>query len=636
MLPLPPNEPSDSAGHPIGASGAPGVACASAIAREELVVLVVDLVESVRLMQTDETMTVRYWTEFVRIVRSEILPAFSGALIKSLGDGLMVRFTSVRSAAAAAARMHLHFEALNRGLPDTRHMRLRAGINSTHVWSDDVDIYGSGINLAARLASLAGPGETVASEAARLELAAALADRAAPGETIASATARDELIDGFDASCEDLGECVLKHFNAPVRAYRIGAPGPRPSLAGVRDYGAQMDPTIAVIPFTPRTADPAHVDIGNLLADSVIWRLSRAPHLKVISRLSTSPIAGRADAPAQALVHLGANYALSGGFFVLGDRLVITAELADTQTGRVVWTERLAESVEDLFRPESVLAGRIAEAAHAAVFDAAVERVLSQPMPTLSSYSLLLSSIKLMHRSNRAEFLMTRRLLDELIHRHTRIAAPYTWLGNWFVLLTTRGWSQDRRSEAAQALDATRAALDRDPSDTLALTTEGFIHCHLLGDLDTARARCSLAVSMNPSQALGWLHLGVVQAFRGHAVDALDATRRAISLSPLDPQRYYFESLGATAELSARNFAKAEALARSSLALNRMHASTWRVLTIALAAQDRIDEARTALEHVRLLDPSLTVNRYLARIPNADLETGREWSRHLAAAGLPD
>jgi tetratricopeptide (TPR) repeat protein len=269
------------------------------------------------------------------------------------------------------------------------------------------------------------------------------------------------------------------------------------------------------------------------------------------------------------------------------------------------------------------------------VFDAEVEHILTQPLPTLESYSLLLGSIKLMHRSSKDEFLQTRRILDELINRHGRIAAPRAWLGNWFILRVTRGWSEDRTREAAEALSTTHAALDRDPSDALALATEGFVYCHLLKDLDTARKRCDAAVEANPSHALGWLYLGTVNAFTGEGKAAVEATRRAMDLSPLDPQRYYFESLGGTALLSAQRYEDAERLARSSLTLNRMHPSTWRVLTISLVCQDRMEEARAALAKLRELEPALTVEGYLARMPNAQIETGRHWARCLALAGLP-
>jgi class 3 adenylate cyclase/tetratricopeptide (TPR) repeat protein len=606
-----------------------------ALVLQQTVVLLVDLVESVRLMREHEASTVRRWADFIGIVTSEILPRHHGVMVKSLGDGLMARFGAVPDAVDAAAEMHRTLAAQNVGLPEGQHFHLRAGINAAMAWSDGIDIYGTGVNLAARLATLAGPGETIASESAHEQLAAALASLANPGETIGSAAVRDELTHGVDASCEDLGDCILKHFDKPVRAYRVGPASPHPSLTGRRDYGTAMQPTIAVIPLAARNDAPALFDVGNLIADSVIWRLSKSANLKVISRLSTAVFRGRASDLGRVSAHLGATYVLSGAYVANAGQIMVTAELSAASNNQVVWTDRLSGEISDLLRPESELADRIARAVHFAVFDAEVEHILTQPLPTLESYSLLLGSIKLMHRSSKDEFLQTRKVLDELINRHARIAAPRAWLGNWYILRVTRGWSEDRKREAAEALSATHAALDRDPSDALALATEGFVYCHLLKDLETARKRCNEAVDANPSHALGWLYLGTVNAFKGEGAAAVEATRRAIELSPLDPQRYYFESLGATAELSAHQYENAERLARSSLVLNRTHTSTWRALTISLVSQGRMDEAREALSKMRQLEPQLTVERYLARLPNAELETGRQWACCLAMAGLP-
>jgi class 3 adenylate cyclase/TolB-like protein len=607
----------------------------SGLVQLDTVVLLVDLVESVRLMREHEASTVRRWTDFVGIATAEILPRRHGVLVKSLGDGLLARFDTVLNAVDASADMHRTVDAQNVGLPEDQHFHLRAGINAATAWSNGLDIYGTGVNLAARLATLAGPGETIASASAHEQLAAGLASLAAPGETIGSAVARDELTHSVDATCEDLGECMLKHFDRPVRAYRVGPASLAPTLPGRRDYGTAMEPTIAVIPFDARNNAPEHFDIGNLIADSVIWRLSRAANLKVISRLSTDVFRGRKSDVAEVSAHLGATYVLSGGYLVNAGRLLVTAELSKVRDNEVVWTDRLSGEIGDLLKPNSELADRIAQAVYVAVFDAQVEHILTQPLPTLESYSLLLGSIKLMHRSSKNEFFQTRKILQELIDRHGRIAAPRAWLANWYILRVTRGWSEDRKREAAEALSTSHAALDRDPSNALALATEGFVYCHLLNDLDTARKRCDQAVNANPSHALGWLYLGTVNAFEGAGNAAVEASRRALALSPLDPQRYYFESLGATAELSANQYENAERLARSSLILNRMHPSTWRALTISLVSQGRMEEARDALGKVRQLEPDLTVQKYVARMPNADLETGRHWARCLAMAGLP-
>jgi class 3 adenylate cyclase/TolB-like protein len=603
--------------------------------QQETVVLLVDLVESVRLMREYEAYTVRRWADFVRIAAAEIIPRHRGVLVNNVGDGLLARFETVLDAVNAAAGMHWTLAAQNAGIPEHQHLHLRAGVNAAMAWSDGTVIYGTGVNLAARLATLAGPDETIASESAHEQLAAALATLAKPGETIGSAAARDELTDGVDASCEDLGDCFLKHFDKPVRAYRIGPASPKPGLTGRHNYGTAMEPTIAVIPFEARNSTIEYFDVGNLIADGVIWRLSKAMNLKVISRLSTAVFRGRVGNVGQVSAHLGATYVVSGGYVVHAGRIFATAELSEARNHGVIWADRFSADVDDLLQPESELAHRIARAVHVAVFEAEVEHILTQPLPTLESYSLLLGSIKLMHRSSKDEFFRTRELLEELINRHSRIAAPRAWLGNWFVLRVTRGWSEDRSREATEALSATHAALDRDPSDALALATEGFVYCHLLKDLATALQRCDQAVDANPSHALGWLYRGAVNAFKGEGEAAVEATRRAMELSPLDPQRYYFESLGATAELAAHQYVNAERLARSSLMLNRRHSSTWRALTIALVCQERMDEAREALRNLRQLEPALTVEKYVARMPNGQLDTGREWARCLAIAGLP-
>ena len=603
--------------------------------RREMVVLTVDLVESVRLIREHEADTVRRWTQFVHRVVNTVLPRHHGILVKSLGDGLMARFEHARDAVAAAAAMHHDLALNNDGMSPDRHLMLRAGMHAAPVWVDALDIYGAGVNLAARLATLAGPGETITSVETHARIAQDLAALAAPGETVGGPATRDSLIHGVDATCVDLGECVLKHYDQPVRAYRVGPAGPRPVLAGRRDYGVPMEPSIAVLPFAARSRDAGHFDIGNLIADNVIWRLSKSSNLKVISRLSTAVFAGTGIQAERAAGHVGANYVLSGSYLEHNGMLSVTAELADLHGCTVVWNEQLQVQLSDLLQPHCELAGQLARAVHQCIFDTEVQHVLTQPMPTLESYSLLLGAINLMHRSSQREFMLTRDILDELIHRHTRIAAPRAWLGNWYVLLATRGWSRDRQRDADQALAATHAALDRDPSNALALSAEGFVYCHLRRDLDMARLRCDQAIDNNASLAQAWLYRGVVHAFTGQSQDALLATRRALELSPLDPQRYYFESLGATAELSAGQYQRAEELARSSLALNRMHASTWRVLTIALVAQDRADEARESLRKVLELDPTLTVKAYVARMPNGDLTTGREWARCLGLAGLP-
>ena len=579
--------------------------------RQNAVVLVVDMAESVRLMQVHEASIVRRWSRAVHQVRDVVLPRHRGQLVKSLGDGLLLRFEAVRDAVAAAREIHELLAVDNRGRPEEERILVRAGLNVTDAWTDGIDIYGAGVNLAARLVTLA-----------------------EPGETVASAEVRDELASGLDAGCEDLGECYLKHLDAPVRAYRIGPPGSGHTRAR-SDDGMVMQPTVAVIPFSSRGGDAQQLAIGDLIADGVIARLSASRDLRVVSRLSTSGFRDRSTDLDEVEERLGATYVVNGSYAALGSKLLVSAELARTGDANVVWAERMNGDVEDLFQAQSSLVESIAHGVNSQIFEIEMNRTVAQPLPTLESYSLLLGSINRMHRSNRDEFERTGKMLEYLIERHQRIAAPRTWLANWYILRTTRGMSSDRARDARTALDLTQRALDADPYDSLALAVEGFVHCHLFKDLDTAQRRCEEALAANPNQALAWLYKGAVHAFRSEAAEAMDATRRALSLSPLDPQRYYFESLAATAAIAAHDYPGAERLARASLRMNRMHSSTWRMLTVALVCQGKMDAAAAAMRELRRLEPELTVSSYLARAPNGDAESGRHWADAMSAAGLP-
>ncbi|MEO6972835.1 MAG: adenylate/guanylate cyclase domain-containing protein [Rhodoferax sp.] len=594
--------------------GKPSLGGDIGLPRQVAVILVVDVVDSVELMRRHEAATVLRWTDCLKEARNQILPKHQGELVKYLGDGFMARFSSVSNAIKAAAALHAHLATGNQSVPNDAHIALRAGINITEAWSDGVDLYGSGVNIAARVATLAGP-----------------------GETILSVEARDHVVPGVDAECEDLGICYLKSFKEGIRAFRVGAPGAKPILFTRGDsVDTPIQPTIAVIPFAARSADGSSLAIGDLIAEAVIDRLARGSSMRVISRLSTAPFRDRSNDLPTVASYLGAGFVLSGGYTVSGGNLFITAELSEVKNNEVLWASRLSGSVDDLLTPDSHVARQLALGVHVAIFDLEMAHVTTQPLPTLESYSLLLGGINLMHRSSRDHFDYSKVILEQLIERHGRIAAPRTWLANWYVLRATRGLTAGGTSDADSALAASNSALSRDPMDAQAIAVEGFVHCHLRRDLVTARQRCSHALAINPNCAIAWLYQGAIEAFEGHGVAAVESTQSALELSPIDPQRYYFTSLAATAELSAGNYPRSEMLARESLKANRMHSSTWRVLTIALTQQGRIAEAREAMREVLSLEPALNCRRYLARMPNGEMPTGQSWAHSLAVAGLPD
>jgi tetratricopeptide (TPR) repeat protein len=267
--------------------------------------------------------------------------------------------------------------------------------------------------------------------------------------------------------------------------------------------------------------------------------------------------------------------------------------------------------------------------------DTEIGRTKSVALPTLDAGSLLLGGIGLMHRSDARDFDKGRRAFEHLIERHPRVAAPYAYLAEWHVFKVAQGWFASLEREAAMALDRINRALDIDADDSLALTVNGMVHTHLLRKHDLARHSYDLALQKNPNAGLAWLGRGTLWAFQGRGREAMEETERALALSPLDPWRYYYDSLRATAALSAREYERAIMLARRSLTANRAHVSTLRVIAIATSELGRMDEARDTVRELRTLDPSLTVSGYLARSPARDFETATIWAEALRRAELP-
>lgn len=583
-----------------------------ALPLRQKVVLVMDLVESVRLMAANELAVIDHWRRFVQHTTRSVLPRHSGRLVKSLGDGIMAEFESAPAAVAVALELHGFFAEANRDLAPDAQLHLRAGINATHVYVDDLDIYGSGVNLAARVASLAAPGETMVTE-----------------------QVRDELVVGLDAEVEDMGECHLKHVAEPVRVYRVGAAAAQPLLVPAREHEKQLHPTIAVIPFRGGHDGAESRAIGDAIADGVIGQLVRTPQLKVISRLSALPFRDREHRAESLHQILGADFVLSGNYLVRGSRILCSVELADARQGTVVWADRLEAEVEDLFRLESELPHRIAEAAVAALLNAQARSATVAPLPTLRSYTVLLGGIQLMHQSSPASFDRSRAALDYLLERHPRSSIARAWRANWSVLKATRGLVEDPQAEAEIALSQTRRALDAEPDNALALAIEGFVYCHLKSDVDTARRRIDSALSLDPSCSLGWLFRATVQSvLPAETGAAVSSAEKAMALSPLDPIRYYYHSLLASALLFDDQMERALQEARRSWMLNKFHAPTLRVLVIAGMETGQEAFAHEMVGRLMEVAPRLTVERYLSRRP-AVTDKVERFARALAAAGVP-
>ena len=549
------------------------------------------------------------WRGLQDFLANELLAAGGGRVVWQHDDGLLLDFSEPRHAVRAAFAIQRACSDAGT-VPSLRRPTLpRMGLQMGAVPDDRTELHGGGASVATRLTEVAGPGGIVV-----------------------SSTVRDRLTSVLDADIEDLGECYLRAMNQPVRVYRLEPPGTRPALepGGAID---ELRPTIAVIPFTERGT--GHEPLGEILAEEVIVALSRSAELNVVSRLSTTAFRDRVASLDEVGTYLKANYVLSGAYRVAHGSIVLAAELAETQTGRVAWAGDLKGSVAGIVEGKDELVDRVVAEASGAVIARELERTRSQSLQSLETCTLLVGAIALMHRLSPGDFHRARDMLQTVVQRVPRHPVPLAWLAKWHVLRVWQSWSDDPAADARIALDCGKRALDNDSHCSLALAIDGFAHTNLLKALDIGQQRYDLALQVNPNDALAWLLSGTLHAFKGEGKQAVKAARHALRLSPLDLHHYFYDALAASAELSACRFERAIELARRSLRANRMHASTYRVLAIAQWQLGRRDDAHATVGELMKIEPMLTVSNWLERTPSSAYPIGRLCADALRNAGVP-
>ena len=367
----------------------------------------------------------------------------------------------------------------------------------------------------------------------------------------------------------------------------------------------------------------------------MIAALSRAADLNVVSRLSTTAFRGRDTGLADVGRLLKADYVLSGAYRVGSSGLMLAVELADVRSGRVVWSRELRGSVAAVIEGADEMIDRLVAEASQAVIARELERARAASLHSMQTCTLLLSAVTLMHRLSRHDFDRARDMLQLVSERVPRHAVPQAWLAKWHVLRVWQSWSDDVGADTRLALERSQRALDNDSHCSLALAVDGFVQTNLLKALDAAEQRYELALRINPNDALAWSLRGMLHAFKGEGKPAVKATQRALRLSPLDPHRYFYDSLAGGAELAAGHYERTVELTRRSLRANRLHASTFRMLAIALWQLGRHAEARAVVADLMRVEPTLSVSGWLRRSPSSDFPIGRLCADALRQAGVP-
>lgn len=586
----------------------------TAMRKSRRAIVFADLVESVRLMNSDETDAIERWRRFAAQVRGQLLPALGGRLIRTAGDGLLIEAPRAASALDIGFMLHRAIDEYNHGHDSATQMLLRIGINVAEVIFDEHEAYGAGVNLAARLCGLA-----------------------QPGGTVISLDARNDLSDGVHADIEDLGLRYVKHLPEPIRAFAAHPPAASPGATGPRTAPPppeDLRPLVAVIPFTAMPADPEHDALGHAMADEVIATLSRHPGLRVVSRMSTSMVRDLSGDPARLHELLGASFVLSGRFYVRGQRIRLAAELSEVREGTVLWTGTHHADIDELFEGQDDLVPQLVAQVTQQVLAHELARVRSLPMTSLASFSLFLGASGLLNSLVPADHSRAHEVLSHLEERHPRQALLQAMLSNWHLFRILQGWAGDAEREGQRLMAHASRALELDPELPDALLAQGEAHIFGRRDFAAAQALFNQALQINPQHPMLWARLSEAQRVAGDAEGARQSAERALALSPLDPRRFIFESFAASAALESHRYADAQQHARASLRRHMLFAPPHLVLICALWMQGEQEAARSAAADCLRCIPGITVGgRTSSRKGSASLDT--PFARALLGAGIP-
>lgn len=550
-------------------------------------VLAADMAGYSRLMEADEVGTLAR----LRAHRIELIdPAIAknqGRIFKTTGDGLLVEFQSVADAVRCATEVQIRMRRRNSDVPENKQIHFRIGINLGDIIFDDDDIYGDGVNVAARLEQLSDIGGIFISQAVQ-----------------------EQVLDRVDIQFEYLGEKSLKNISRSVRVWRAvledGASIPDPGSGQARR--AVVKPSIAVMPFANMSRDPEQEYFVDGLTEDIITELSRRHELFVISRNSTFVYKGKSVNLREVAQKLGAQYLVEGSVRRSGDQLRVTAQLIDTANDAHIWAERYDRKLDDVFAIQDELTAAIVATLPGRV-EAAQHDLLARKTPAnFAAYECVLAAKVRHHRGDRAENEEAQKLIAQAVELDPDYAHAHAWRGCILGQAWVYGWCADKEAtynEVLRELEIART-LDENDADVHRILAASCINRN---DLDKARHHQERALALNPNYDLVVVQQGELLSWLGHPKEGVEWIRKAMRLNPHHPERFW-SHLG-KAHFAAHEYAEA---IDAFMHLARMDASQHAFVAATYASMGDPTAAAAHYEQMAVLDPELTIESFLATL----------------------
>lgn len=577
-------------------------------------ILAADVVGYSRLMGGDETGTLAALKRHREAIFNPAVERHNGRIVKLIGDGTLVEFASVVDAVNCALAVQ---RAAAAEVTEPR-ITLRIGINLGDIIIDGDDIYGDGVNVAARLEPLAEPG----------------------GVCVASIV-NESVGSRVEVAFRDAGEVQVKNIDRPIRVWKwhpgtagaetpAGSAKPAPAPAPAKD-----GPSIAVLPFTNMSGDAEQEYFSDGITEDILTDLSKVAGLLVIARNSSFAYKGKNVDIRTIGRELGVRSVLEGSIRRAGNRVRITAQLIDAGSGGHIWAERYDRDLTDIFAVQDEVTREIVSALRVTLNPTDRARLAESGTSSVEAHDLLLRGREILmgpHKS-RENFERSIALFKQAIERDPDYAAPYAGLAMAWNIEFHNRWTEDADKALDRAAEYVEIAIAKGPNEPFAHYSAAVIFL-FKGDLERARAEADTALALSPNLAVGVSARGVVDIYSGEPLAAIPRLERAIRLDPTFNQQY-MHFLG-TAYLTAGKYEMAAALFRERMLLVPETDVSRAFLASALGHLGEIDEARRVWSELRAINPKYSFGDHISRLPFRKRADAERIAEGLAKAGLPD
>lgn len=572
-----------------------------------------DIVGYTILMSSDESRTHLRWMKILDEVIRPRTDHYGGRIVKFAGDGLLAEFSSALDAVEWAqdiqATTPLAQSDCNELNPS---IALRIAINVGDIIVTDVDIYGDGVNVAARLQ-----------------------EHAEPGGVLISESVHDVVRGTVGKLARDMGYLQLKNLDKSVRAYALTVDAPK--IVVPSRVHRETLPSIAVLPLQNLGGDPADDYFADGIVEDIVLSLAGLRELFVISRASTVRYRGKPADPREIGRVLGARY-IAFGSVRRSDRSVrVSIETCDSQTQQTVWGDTVEVAPGELFELQDNIVQKIVAGIAPNVRRTELRNALRKRPESFTAYDYALKAMQIIHSLDQQTFLRARDFLDKAIEEDPHFAMAVAWAARWHSLYVGQGWSSNPSADSVKAIELAARAIELDNENALALATFGHLKSFLFHEYDGALIYLDRALAACPNHSLAWILSSATLSYIGEAQQAINRAEHALQLSPFDQSLFTYYMFLNLAYYAKGEYEASVKWGQMSASENGLYTANHRILIAGLAGLGRLEEARDVAATMLRIEPEFGLRTYeRTRQPFRSQHIRERYMKHLRMAGLPE